>query len=64
MRLAPRTTQGQREAEAALRRSEADRMASEGQAGEVAWAADQLRGLRELNHFADAIRLTLEGGAR
>lgn len=62
VRLVPRTTQGQREAEAALRRSEAERRVCEGRAAEVAEVASTLRGLRERNHFAEAIRLSLEGG--
>ncbi|WP_446684989.1 DUF7620 family protein [Kitasatospora kifunensis] len=62
IRSVPRPTAGQREAEAALRRAEAARLACQGQAGEVAAAAEHLRGLRARNHFAEAVRLTLEGG--
>lgn len=62
VRRSPRPTAGQREAVAALHRAEQDRAELESRADEVAETAASLRETCAQNHFAERIRLAMEGG--
>ncbi|WP_282204558.1 DUF7620 family protein [Kitasatospora fiedleri] len=57
-----RVTPGQQAARSALYRAECDRLEAEGRAPVAAEVARELRALRVENHFAERIRLSLEGG--
>lgn len=57
-----RMTPGQVAAKAALYRAECDRQEAEERAPQAAAVVRELRELRVRNHFAETIRLTLEGG--
>jgi hypothetical protein len=62
VRQHPRPTAGQREAVEALRRAEQARDEALARSVEVAETAASLRECRRENHFAERIRLSLEGG--
>lgn len=62
VRQHPRPTPGQREAVEALRRAEQACEEGRARAEEVAETAERLRECRRENHFAERIRLSLEGG--
>ena len=62
-RQTPRPTPGQREAAQALQRAECARDLAAARACEVAEEAERLRQLRNRNHFAEAIRLSMGGHA-
>ncbi|BFP50039.1 hypothetical protein KCMC57_64070 (plasmid) [Kitasatospora sp. CMC57] len=55
-------TRGQQAASSALHRAECARDAGHERAPLVSEAAAELRAARRENHFAERIRLTLEGG--
>jgi len=61
-RQTPRPTEGQREASRALYQTECARAEVEQLGAEVTERAARLRELTARNHFAESIRLSLEGG--
>jgi hypothetical protein len=62
VRTTPRATAGQRDADQALSRAEEACTAVREQGEEVSTLTASLRSERTSNHFAERLRLTVEGG--